>query len=176
GLYAGAIRDGVANCADYLDRIVRQLEGVPSRHYVAEKAQALRAAAGGLVGICHDVEIWLRYCGKPVPFGDSGFTDECVLVAGHGGGCSADAAPSALEVARRGADALAAVSTELADALGWLVHDPGRLGDASELEELGRIYLGLSREVDRLSPLLSALRTAKDKPAADVLLDGGGEG
>jgi hypothetical protein len=35
------IRDGVANCADYLDRIVRQLEGMPSRHYVAEKAQAL---------------------------------------------------------------------------------------------------------------------------------------
>src|SRR5438876_11594712 len=50
GLYAGAIRDGVANCADYLDRIVRQMEGVPSRHYVAERAQALRAAAGGLVG------------------------------------------------------------------------------------------------------------------------------
>src|SRR5947209_7563844 len=72
GLYAGAIRDGVANCADYLDRIIRQLEGVPSRHYVTEKAQLLRAAAGGLVGVCHDVEIWLRYCGKPVPFGDSG--------------------------------------------------------------------------------------------------------
>src|SRR5947208_6162353 len=61
GLYAGAIRDGVANCADYLDRIVRQLETRPSRHYVAEKAQMLRRAAGGLVGICHDVEIWLRY-------------------------------------------------------------------------------------------------------------------
>jgi hypothetical protein len=99
GLYAGAIREGVANCADYLDRIVRQMEGVPSRHYVAEKAQALRAAAGGLVGVCHDVEIWLRYCGKPVPFGDSGFTDECVLPAGHGGDCAADVAPSALEVA-----------------------------------------------------------------------------
>src|SRR5947208_16816389 len=79
GLYAGAIRDWMANCADYLDRIIRQLEGVPSRHYVAEKAQMLRRAAGGLVGACHDVEIWLRYCDKPVPFGDSGFTDECVL-------------------------------------------------------------------------------------------------
>src|SRR5437879_2186275 len=130
GLYAGAIRDGVANCADYLDRIIRQLEGVPSRHYVAEKAQALRAAAGGLVGICHDVETWLRYCGKPVPFGDSGFTDECVLPAGHGGDCAANVAPSALEVARRGADGLAAVATELADVLGWLVHDPGRLGES----------------------------------------------
>ena len=176
GLYAGAIRDGVANCADYLDRIVRQLEARPSRHYVAEKAQALRAAAGGLVGICHDVEIWLRYCGKPVPFGDSGWTDECVLPAGHGGDCTADAGPSALEVARRGADGLAEVSTELADALGWLVHDPGRLGDPSVLEDLGRTYWKLSRDVDRLSPLLSALRTAKDKPAADVPLDSGGEG
>src|SRR6266480_6869546 len=140
GLYAGAIRDGVANCADYLDRISRQLEARPSRHYVAEKAQALRAAAGGLVGACHDVEIWLRYCGKPVPFGDSGFTDECVLPAGHGGEHQADVAPSALEVARRGADSLAAVATELADALGWLVHDPGRLGDPSVLEDLGRRY------------------------------------
>ena len=140
GIYAGAIRDGVANCADYLDRISRQLEARPSRHYVAEKAQALRAAAGGLVGACHDVEIWLRYCGKPVPFGDSGFTDECVLPAGHGGEHQADVAPSALEVARRGADGLAAVATELADVLGWLVHDPGRLGNPAELEELGRTY------------------------------------
>jgi hypothetical protein len=166
----------VANCADYLDRIIGQMEGLPSRHYVAEKAQMLRAAAGGLVGACHDVEVWLRYCGKPVPFGDSGFTDECVLAVGHGGDCTADVAPSPLEVARRGADGLAEVSTELADALGWLVHDPGRLGDPSVLEDLGRRYWKLSRDVDRLSPLLSALRTAKDKPAADVPLDGGGEG
>ena len=43
GLYAGAIRDGVANCADYLDRIVRQVEARPSRHYVVEKPQMLRA-------------------------------------------------------------------------------------------------------------------------------------
>ena len=173
GLYAGAIRDGVANCADYLDRIVRQLETRPSRHYVAEKAQMLRAAAGGLVGVCHDVEMWLRYCGKPVPFGDSGFTDECVLAAGHGGDCAADASPSALEVARRGADALAAVATELADALGWLVHDPGRLGDPSHLEDLGRTYQQLRRDVDRLSPALAALRPVKEMPLeGDVVADG----
>ena len=97
-----------------------------------------------------------------------------MLAAGHRGDCAADVPSSALEVARRGADALAAVSTELADVLGWLVHDPERLGDASELEELGRIYLGLSRDVDRLSPLLSALRPVKDRPPAlDVLVDGG---
>src|SRR6266566_929840 len=77
----------------------------------------------------------------------------------HAGGCAADVPSPALEVARRGADALAAVSTELADVLGWLVHDPGRLGDASELEELGRTYRQLRRDVDRLSPLLAALRT-----------------
>jgi hypothetical protein len=166
----------VANCADYLDRIVGQLEAKPSRHYVAEKAQALRRAAGGLVGVCHDVEVWLRYCGKPVPFGDSGFTDECVLPAGHGGDCTADAAPSALEVARTGADALEAVATELADVLGWLVHDPGRLGEASELEELGRMYQQLRRDVDRLSPLLSALRPVKDNPQERRSLAGGGGG
>src|SRR2546429_9160088 len=50
GLYAGAVREAVANCADYLDRIIRQLEGVPSRQYVAEKAQMLRRAAGGWSG------------------------------------------------------------------------------------------------------------------------------
>ena len=177
GLYAGAIRDGVANCADYLDRIIGQLEAVPDRHYVAGKAQALRAAAGSLVGACHDVEVWLRYCGKPVPFGDSGFTDECVLPSGHSGDCTADVPPSALEVARRGANGVAAVATELTDHLGWLLHDPGRVGDASELEELGRTHQKLRREVDRMSPLLSALRTAKDKPPApDVVADGGGDG
>src|SRR5437764_7089792 len=105
------------------------------------------------------------------PSATADLPDECVLPAGHGGEHQADVAPSALEVARRGADALAAVSTELADVLGWLVHDPERLGDRSELEELGRMYWKLSRDVDRLSPLLSALRTAKDKPAADVPLD-----
>src|SRR5438270_10823421 len=125
GLYAGTIREGVANCAEYLDRIIHQIEGVPSRHYVAEKAQMLRRAAGGLVGICHDVEIWLRYCGEPVPFGDSGFTDECVLAAGHGGDCAADVPPSALEMARAGSDALEAVATELACALGCVEDRPG---------------------------------------------------
>jgi hypothetical protein len=141
---------------------------------VAEKAQALRRAAGGLVGACHDVEIWLRYCGKRVPFGDSGFTDECVLAAGHGGDCTADASPSALEVARRGADGVAAVSNGLADCLGWLVHDPGRLGNPAELEELGRMYRKLHRDMDRLSPLLSAFRTAKaEPPAPDVVADSG---
>jgi hypothetical protein len=151
------------------------MEGVPSRHYVAEKAQMLRAAAGGLAGICYDVEIWLRYCGKPVPFGDSEWTDECVLPAGHGGDCAADVAPSVLEVARAGADALEAVATELADALGWLVHDPGQLGDPSELEELGRMYQQFRRDVDRLSPALAALRTAKNSPQPrGSLIDGDG--
>jgi hypothetical protein len=131
---------------------------------VAEKAQMLRAAAGGLVEVCHDVEVRLRYCGNPVPFGDSGWTDECVLPAGHRGDCTADVAPSALEVARAGADALEAVATELAGGLEWLVHDPDRLGDASELEELGRMYQQLRRDVDRLSPALAALRTAKNSP------------
>ena len=45
GLYAGAIREGVANCADYLDRIVLRLEGAPSRHYVAEKPKRCAEAS-----------------------------------------------------------------------------------------------------------------------------------
>ena len=76
---------------------------------------------------------------------------------------------------RGGRPCVRGMRISVADVLGWLVHDPGRLGDLSVLEDLGRRYWKLSRDVDRLSPLLSALRTAKDKPAADVLLDGGGE-
>ena len=49
---------------------------------------------------------------------------------------------------------------------GWEIPPSGR--------KLGRRYQKLDRDVDRLSPLLSALRTAKDKPPAPgVLVDGG---
>ena len=64
GPYAEGMREAEASCADYLGRITRQLDGVPSRHYVAEKAHALREAAGRLIALCHDVEGWLRFCGR----------------------------------------------------------------------------------------------------------------
>ena len=76
-------------------------------------------------------------------------------------------------MARAGADALEAVATKPADVLGWLVHDPGRLGDASELEKLGRTYQQLRRDVDRLSPALAALRTAKNSRQPRGSLAGG---
>jgi hypothetical protein len=49
GLYARAIREGVANCADYLDRIIRQLEGgaeSPLRGREGADAAGCRRGAG----------------------------------------------------------------------------------------------------------------------------------
>lgn len=165
GPYAGAIRDRVASCADYLGRITRQLSGTPSRHYVAGKAHALRDAAGRLIGTCHDIEGWLRSCGEVIHRhdGEDSWTEECVLEAGHCGAHYADAPRSTLEIARTLAEKLAEASVGIADHLGWIAHTPGRLGDPFELEDLGRQYEELRRKVDRLSPALAALRNAQTR-------------
>src|SRR6267378_3751227 len=72
GPFAGAIRERVASCADYLGRISRQLDATPSRHYVAGKAHELRDAAERLISLCHDVEGWLRQCGEAIRREDGG--------------------------------------------------------------------------------------------------------
>jgi hypothetical protein len=158
GPYAGAIREGVASCADCLGRIGRQLEGVPSRHYVAEKAHALRDAAGRLIGLCHDVEGWLRFCGEPVRDRDGEWSGECVQEAGHLGAHAAEVARSALEVARDSAEAVAGSAVAVSDHLGWIAYDPARLGDPYEAAVLMRSYGALRRSVEGLSPTLAALR------------------
>jgi hypothetical protein len=158
GPYAEGIREAVASCADYLGRISRQLDGDPSRHYVAEKAHALRDAAGRLIALCHDVEGWLRLCGQPVRDRDGEWYGECVLVRGHVGPHGAEVARSTLEVARDCADAVAGISTAISDHLGWIAHDPGRLEDPYETEDLARSYTELRRHVDTLAPAVGALR------------------
>jgi hypothetical protein len=158
GPYAGAIREGVASCADYLGRIGRQLEGVPSRHYVAEKAHELRDAAGRLIGLCHDVEGWLRFCGAPVRDLDGEWSGECVLLAGHMGAHAAEVPRSALQVARSSAEAVAGSAVAISDHLGWIAHDPGRLEDPYEVEALARSCRELRRHVEALSPAVAALR------------------
>jgi hypothetical protein len=178
GPFEEGIRQGVASCADYLGRIGRQLDGVPSRHYVAEKAHALRGAAGRLVGLCHDVEGWLRQCGVEVLHPDGEWYEECVLAAGHGGDHAIEAPRSVLEAARDRADTAALVAVRMAHALGWLAHEPGRLGDPDELEDLGRIYRELRHGVDLVAPVLAALRTTKQDPqerGSVVDADGNGD-
>ena len=160
GAYAGAIRERVASCADYLGRISRQLEAKPSRHYVAGKAHELRDAAGRLIALCHDVEGWLRECGEAIHQEDGGeaWTEECVLVAGHDGQHSSHPPATTLELARDLAGKVAEASVGISDHLGWIAHDPGRLGDPYEGEDLARSYGELRRHVEKLSPAVAALR------------------
>jgi len=173
GPYAGFIRERVESCTDYLGRIARTLASRPSRHYVAEKAQMLRDAAGRLVAGCHDVEGWLRACGEKYRRDVDGDTwiEECALVAGHDGQHCGEGPRSTLEVARDLADKVAEASLGLADHLGWIMHDPGRLGDRDDLEGLGRRYGELRRHVDRLSAALAALRLAHERPEVPAWLD-----
>src|SRR6266851_2411425 len=87
GEYRDYIRDLFASCEDYLGRIRRTLQGgQPSRHYVTEKAQALRNAASRLLAGCHDVEGWLRQCRQEFTEEDwegEPYVSECELEAGH---------------------------------------------------------------------------------------------
>jgi hypothetical protein len=161
GPYAGAIRERVASCADYLGRISRQLDADPSRHYVAEKAHELRDAAGRLIGLCHDVEGWLRLCGEAIRREDGGeaWTEECALPAGHDGEHCAHPPATTLEKARDLAGKAAEASVGISDHLGWIAHDPGRLQDPYEVEGLVvDSYGALRRYVEALSPALAALR------------------
>ena len=158
GPYAGAIREGVASCADYLGRIRRQLEGVPSRHYVAEKVHELRDAAGRLIALCQDVEGWLRFCGEQVRDQDGEWSGECVLLRGHVGAHAAEVPRSALQVARDSAHAVVGTAVAVSDHLGWIAHDPARLEDPYEVEALARSYGELRRQVETLSPAVAAVR------------------
>jgi hypothetical protein len=160
GPYAGAVREAVASCADYLGRISRQLDGERSRHYVAGKAHELRDAAMRLIALCHDVEGWLRECGEAIDREDGGeeWTEECALPTGHYGEHSAHPPRTSVEVARDLAGEVAEASVGICDHLGWIAHDPWRLGDPYELEDLGRSYEALRRHVDRLPAALAALR------------------
>ena len=161
GPYAGAIREGMASCADYLGRISRQLEATPDRHYVAGKAHELRDAAGRLIALCHDVEGWLRECGEAIRREDGGeaWTEECVLPAGHFPPEHCAHPPrTTLDLARDLAGKVAEASVGICDHLGWIAHDPARLEEPDEVEHLARSYGELRRHVETLSPAVAALR------------------
>jgi hypothetical protein len=161
GPYAGAIRERVSSCADYLGRISHQVEGRPSRHYVAEKARDLRDAAGRLIALCDDVEGWLRQCGEAIRREEDGeaWIEDCVLPAGHFPPEHCARPPrTALEVARELAGRVAEASAGICDHLGWIAHDPWRLGDPCEGEHLIAGYGALRRRVDALAPALAVLR------------------
>ena len=161
GPYAGAIRERVASCADYLGRISRQLEARPDRHYVAGKARELRDAAGRLIALCDDVEGWLRQCGEAIRREEDGeaWIEDCVLPAGHFPPEHCARPPrTALEVARELAGRVAEASAGICDHLGWIAHDPWRLGDPCEGEHLIAGYGALRRRVGALLPALAVLR------------------
>jgi hypothetical protein len=161
GPYAGAIRERVASCADYLGRITRQLEGNPSRHYVAEKAHELRDAAGRLIALCHDVEGWLRQCGEAIHREDGGeaWTEECVLPGGHFPGEHCGNRPrTTFDLARDLAGKVAEASVGISDHLGWIAHVPARLHEPYEAQELVGSCGALRRYVEALSPALAELR------------------
>jgi hypothetical protein len=166
GSYAGAIRERVGSCADYLGRISRVLDSHPDRRYVAGKAHELRDAAGRLVRTCHDVERWLRACGATIlrHDGEDVWSEECTLESGHAGEHCAERPRTNVEEARDGADRLADASVELADELRWIAQNPRWLGDPDELEDLGRRYQELRRELDRLSGALAGLRLSPRRP------------
>jgi uncharacterized protein YukE len=90
GPYRAAIEDQLDCCADYLGRLRRSLAGeiAPDRHYFADKAHELHAAARRMVRIVQDIDRWLRECGTTVEHQDADGTRvvaECTLPAGHDG-------------------------------------------------------------------------------------------
>jgi len=146
GPYQDHIGEGLAHCADYLDRLQRSLAGeiAPDRHYFTTKAVALRDAAVGLLGRAHDVERWLGTCDP-----------------GEGIDADGEDHPSPAERAGGRADALAALATEVADGVAWatLSIDAGENGPevadalvdaARRLGELARAAASLAAEVTAL--------------------------
>jgi hypothetical protein len=172
GDYAGSIRERVAACADYLGRISRQLEAVPSRRYVAEKATGLRDATVALVGGCHDVEGWLLACGEPVRQSyDDGEVcfEECALVLGHLGDHCGNPPRSPLQKARGLAEQAATAALAISDRLGWLSRSPGQAPGGWELVDLDGELWSLRRAVERLVAAVAALAGAGEQELEETL-------
>jgi hypothetical protein len=163
GPYHDHIGEGLAHCADYLGRLQRSLAGeiAPDRHYFLTKAAALRDASVGVLRRARDVERWLGAC--DAEYGADGDGDEvrsCTRPAGHVGGH--DDRPSLAERAGGRAEALAALTTEVADGLAWATlavdaSDDGPevadalLDAARRLGELARGAASLAAEVTALA-------------------------
>ncbi|HYR63994.1 MAG TPA: hypothetical protein VET24_15360 [Actinomycetota bacterium] len=160
GEYREHIRDLFASCDDVLRQIRRALYGGhPSRQYVAEKAQALRDAAAGLLRGCHDVEGCLRQCGQDVTEDWDGepYVTECRLEAGHRGPHLAGLPASPMREATDAGRDLARAALALSDHIDWLAHRGCRLPDADDmaglakgLGEVGCALTGASRALECL--------------------------
>ena len=160
------VEEGLAHCADYLDRLQRSLAGeiAPDRHYFTTKAAALRAAAVGLLGRARDVERWLGAC--DAAYGADG--DEmrsCTRPAGHAGGH--DDRPSRAERAGDRAAALAALATEVTDGLAWatLAVDAGddSVEVADGLVDAARRLGDLARGAATLAAEVTALAAGRPR-------------
>ncbi len=160
GEYREHIRDLFASCDDVLAQIRRALYGGrPSRRYVAEKAQALRDAAAGLLAGCHDVEGCLRKCGQDVTEDWDGepYVTECRREAGHRGPHRSGPPASPMGVAADAGRALARAALALSDHLDALAHRGCLLPDADDmaglakgLGEVGYALTGASRALEVL--------------------------
>jgi hypothetical protein len=170
GPYRNHIEDSTASCADYLGRIRKCLQGDvrPSRHYIADKAQALRDAADRLRQRCHDVEGWLKTCLQVFSNAqDDGsiLIDECTLPAGHAEPHASPRPASPLIRAREAAQELAERSVALADSLAWWSREPWQVLDADDLSDL-RLELGdLRRRLTNATQAIDALEALTERGA-----------
>ncbi len=161
GEYREHIRDLFASCDDVLGQIRRALcGGRPSRQYVAEKSQALRDAAAGLLRGCHDVEGCLRQCRHDVTedWGGGPYLTECRREAGHEGPHLSGPPASPMGEATDAGRAVARAALALSDHLDWLAHRGCLLPDADDmaglakgLGEVGYALTGASRAMEVLT-------------------------
>jgi len=164
------IADLLASCDDYLRRIRRTLQGGhTSRHYVTEKAQALRNAASSLLAGCHDVEGWLRQCGDEIIEdwdGEPSIT-ECELEAGHRGPHQAGSQRSPMGVATDAGRDLAGAAQAFSDHLDWLAPRGCLAPDVvDDMPQLARGLREVTHALSKATRALDALWTAPRDPGS----------
>jgi hypothetical protein len=178
GPYRAAIEDHLDTCADYLGRLRRSLAGeiAPDRHYFADKAHQLHAAARRMVRIVQDIDRWLGECGTTVEHdaADGTHVGECTLPAGHDGahddngagwlvaarigGELRDLADAAERISQHFGSRAPAVDRDLTRAAGTLANSHDALANlAASLE-------GIRRRTTRLTEQVRAVDVEPDTP------------
>ena len=88
--YRSTVEDHLGTCTDDLGALRRSLAGeiAPDRHYFADKAHHLHAAAGRMVRLVQDIDSWLGECTAQTdhvdPDGER-YVVGCTLSAGYRG-------------------------------------------------------------------------------------------
>ena len=163
----------------YLGRLRRSLSGevAPDRHFFADKAHQLHAAARRMVRIVQDVDRWLGECGTTVEHSDADgtrFIGECTLPAGHEG-THEDDGTRQLVAARITGELreLADAVDRLSDHFGWnapaVYHDlTGALGTiANSSDALANLAASLDtigHRTTRLAGQIRAVTLEHDAP------------